>query len=217
VWQTAYFALLMLPAIAVGALANLWRLKSIAVAIFVLSAVLWTVTLPGTTALATWGPVTVTHEALLLALARAVRLWSFLVAGVVFLTVTSVEEFTYGLRGLGLPFRACFAVTFAFRLTPLFLETAEQIANAQRTRGLDLDRSGLFTRARRFLPLLLPVLVSGFRRADNFALALEAKGFSLPGRRTSLLVFAFSWRDALLLFAAAMLIIGAYFSRGFSV
>jgi len=169
------------------------------VTIFLVSTILWTFTLPGATILWQFGPLAVRQEALLEGLARALRLLSFLVAGVTFLTMTSLEEFAYGLRRLGVPYRVGFAVTLAFRLTPLFLEEARLIANAHRARGLELDRGGPLTRLRLFLPLLAPVMVSGFRRADGLAVALEAKGFSLPGRRTSLLHFAITWRDALLL------------------
>jgi len=197
--QALFLLFLLLPAATTGALANLWKLRIIAVTIFLVSTILWTFTLPGATILWQFGPLAVRQEALLEGLARALRLLSFLVAGVTFLTMTSLEEFAYGLRRLGVPYRVGFAVTLAFRLTPLFLEEARLIANAHRARGLELDRGGPLTRLRLFLPLLAPVMVSGFRRADGLAVALEAKGFSLPGRRTSLLHFAITWRDALLL------------------
>jgi len=211
--QGAYLALLLLGAAASRALGSVWRLKGIALAIFLSSLVLWTVTLPGATELWRAGPFALRQEALLLAAARATRLLSFLVVGAIFLTVTSMEAFAYGLRCLGAPYRACFAVTLAFRLAPLFLETAGQVANAQRARGLDLDRGGPLARGRKFLPLLAPILVAGFRRSDGLALALEAKGFSLPGRRTYFAEYPIGWRDALLLCLAILLNIGAYSVR----
>jgi len=210
-FQGAYLALLLVAAAAARAVGNLWRLKGIALAIFFSSLVLWTLTLPGATVLWRAGPLVLRQEALLLAAARATRLLSFLVVGAIFLTATSMEAFAYGLRRLGVPYRACFAVTLAFRLAPLFLETAGQVANAQRARGLELDRGGPIERGRKFLPLLAPIMVAGFRRSDGLALALEAKGFSLPGRRTFLQEYPLGWRDALLLCLAILLNIGAHF------
>lgn len=209
--QAVYLLFLLVPAATSGALVNLWKLRIIAVTIFLVSTILWTLALPGQRVLLEIGPAVVRQEALLDGLARAIRLLSFLVVGVIFLTITSLEEFAYGMRRLGLPYRACFAVTLAFRLTPLFLDEARLIANAHRARGLDLDRGGPVTRLRRFLPLLGPVLVSGFRRADGLAVALEAKGFSLPGRRTSYLRLPLTWRDGLLLGAIVLLNVALMF------
>jgi energy-coupling factor transport system permease protein len=210
-WQGVYFAALLAPAVAARALPNLWRLKGLAAAIFLVSTALWTATLPGRSILWHWGPLTITQEALLFALARATRLLSFLAVGAVFLTITSVEQFAYGLRRLGVPHRASFAATLAFRLAPLFLETTGHIADAQRARGLELDRGGPLTRARRFVPLLAPALVAGFRRADGLAVALEARGFALPDKPTEFLEYPISWRDALLLCVAISANIAAHF------
>ncbi|NLH47528.1 MAG: energy-coupling factor transporter transmembrane protein EcfT [Myxococcales bacterium] len=210
-YQVGYVLLMFLAVLATGALGNLWRLKGIALSIFFVSLALWSLTLPGETLLWRLGPLEVHREALLIGLSRAVRLLSFLMIGVTFLTLTSIEEFTYGLHRLGLPYRACFSVTLSFRLAPLFLEAALQIANAQRTRGLDLDEGNFLARWRRYLPLMMPVVVSGFRRADQLAVALEAKGFSLPGRRVFPAVYSFTWREALLLCGVFLLNIGAYF------
>jgi energy-coupling factor transport system permease protein len=208
-YQAAFLAVVTVPALAAGAAPNLWRLRTIALSIFAVSFLLWTLTLPGQTLLVAAGPLVITQEAALLGLARALRLLSFLVVGIAFLTVTSVEQFSYGLRCLGLPFRVGFSITLAFRLAPLFIDAAEQIANAQRTRGLDLDAGNIFTRGRRYVPLLVPIIVAGFRRADGLAVALEAKGFGLPGRRTYLAARGLGWRDALLLCSVLSLTISA--------
>lgn len=211
VFQLACLLIALLPAMTTGALSNLWRLKALALAIFFVSLILWSLTLPGARVWVTVGPLTVFGDAASVALGRAVRLLTFLVIGVTFLTVTSVEDFTHGLRCLGLPYRAGFAVTLAFRLAPLFLESAEQIANAQRTRGLELDHGPFWSRWRRFVPLMVPMVIAGFRRADGLAVALEAKGFSAPGRRTHLQAYRVTWRDALLLCTIVCLNIGARF------
>ena len=56
------------------------------------------------------------------------------VLGVVFLSSTTVEGFAQGLRALGLPYRAAFAITLAFRLVPTFLESGRTVVEAQRAR-----------------------------------------------------------------------------------
>lgn len=136
---------------------------------------------------------------LLYGITICLRLNCFVLAAIIFLTCTPIEDFTYGLYRMGPPFAVSFALTLAFRLTPLFMETAQAIAMAQQARGLDLDSGGLFQRIRRYVPIIVPVLVSGLRRADQLAVALESKGFGMAGRRTTIMAFRISWRDVALL------------------
>jgi energy-coupling factor transporter transmembrane protein EcfT len=125
------------------------------------------------------------------------------VVSVAFLTCTPIEDIAYGLNRLGMPYVASFALSLAFRLTPLFLQAGQQIALAQRARGLDLDRGGPLRRLRGYLPILVPVLLGGLRRADQLAVALELRGFGRPGKRTALPDYRFTWRDGLALLGVA--------------
>lgn len=135
------------------------------------------------------------------------RLDLMLMAGVVFLTTTRVEAFTWALTRLGVPYRAGFALTLAFRLVPVFLENALTVADAQKCRGWQVDRGGPIRRARRYVPLLVPIFISSLRSADHLSMALESKGFGTPrpvGRRGPRLG-RFGWPDwACLVFLAGL-------------
>jgi len=210
--QSAYLLFLIFAACLGKSIFSLWKLKTIILTIFTVSVLMWSILLPGKTVLYSIGPLVIRQEALLVALARGLRLISLLTTGILFLTTTSVEEFTFGLHRLGLPYRACFSLTLAFRLTPLFVETAKNIVTAQRTRGLEIEIGGPLRRLKSYFPVLIPVIVSGFHRSNALAVALEAKGFGLPDKRTFLLTFSFGWRDALLLCSVFSLIFVYYFS-----
>jgi energy-coupling factor transport system permease protein len=119
-------------------------------------------------------------------------------AAVIFLTVTPTEDFTFALSRLGVPFVMSFALTLAFRLTPLFIETGQTIAMAQKSRGLDLDTGGILKRIRNHVPIVIPVLASGLRRADQLAVALESRGFGKEKKRTLLSEFSVTWRDGIM-------------------
>ncbi|MBU2548561.1 MAG: energy-coupling factor transporter transmembrane protein EcfT [Proteobacteria bacterium] len=191
-------------------LARMWKLMIVLV---VMSVVLWTLFQAGPTRWAAWGPLVVTREGLLYGLTAGLRLDCFIVAAIIFLSSTPIEDFTYALFRLGLPFAPSFALTLAFRLTPLFIETGQTIAMAQKARGLDLDAGGPIKKIRNHAPIIVPVLVSGLRRGDQLAMALESRGFGKTGRRTFLAHFRLGWRDGvlsgvLLLAASAMLIWG---------
>ncbi|MCB9489720.1 MAG: energy-coupling factor transporter transmembrane protein EcfT [Deltaproteobacteria bacterium] len=198
--MAALLAFYLMAAIATGAWRSLLRVKSLIVVFLVMSTGLWTFfkPLPGTPLL-TIGPITATVESLLFGVAMGMRVLSFLALALIFLGTTRVEDIGYGLERLGVPYRLAFALSLSFRLTPLFLESAEQIAAAQKVRGLDLNEGGLVEKARRHVAIVVPVLISALRRADGLALALESKGFGAGHKRTSLVAHPVTRRDGLAL------------------
>jgi energy-coupling factor transport system permease protein len=69
----------------------------------------------------------------------------------------------------------------------VFFDAALAVLQAQRCRGLELARGGLVRRLRRFVPILVPVLIGALRRADRMAMALELRGFNSGRPRTTYL------------------------------
>ena len=199
-----YFGLLLLASLMSGAAHNLRRVGAVMIILFVMSLVLWSLVPRGQTTLLRIGPAPITAESVLYGTTVGLRFNCFVLAAVLFLTCTRIEDFTYGLSRLGVPYVVSFTLSLAFRLTPLFIETGHTIVMAQRARGLDLDSGGLFARLRRYVPIIVPVLVSGLRRADQLAVALESKGFGAGTRRTVLSEYPVTWRDGLL--AAVLLL-----------
>lgn len=123
--------------------------------------------------------------ALAAAVLGGLRLALLTAAGLLFLCFCRVEDLALGLQQAGLPYGAAFAVTLAFRLAPLFLESGSRVIEAQAARGFDPRSGGLLARARHFVPVVVPTLAVGLRRADSLAVALESRGFGRPGRRAS--------------------------------
>ena len=93
----------------------------------------------------------------------------------------------YALGRLGVPHTVGFTLTLAFRLVPVFFDAALAVVAAQRCRGLELHRGGLVQRLRRFVPIIVPVLIGALRRADRMAMALELRGFNSGRPRTTYL------------------------------
>lgn len=212
----AYLTVLFACALRAGAWPNLRRMAVIMGILFVMSVVLWTFFHHGTTLLARFGPVPVYQESVSYGVTVGLRLNCFVLAALIFLTTTPIEDFTNGLHRLGLPFAVSFALSLSFRLTPLFMETGQTILTAQRTRGLDLDSGGPIRRIRRYVPIIVPILVSGLRRSDQLAVALESKGFGHSGKRTVFAEYRVTWRDfgllaVLLLACAAMAVQHRFF------
>jgi energy-coupling factor transport system permease protein len=174
-----------------GALPLVRRFRMLFLLVFVFTLVVWTLFFRGTLA-PSWAGFR-------FGLSTAIRLDTFLATGLLFLATTRVEEVAYALGRLGVPYTAGFTLTLAFRLVPLFFDAAQTIVQAQRCRGLELDRGGLITRLRRFVPVIVPVFIGALRRADRMAMALELRGFNSGRRRTTYLRARASARDAVAL------------------
>ncbi|MCS7283365.1 MAG: energy-coupling factor transporter transmembrane protein EcfT [Anaerolineae bacterium] len=167
-------------AAAAKALPNFWRMRYILALLVIFSTVLWPFFAKGPTVIWSWGRLEVSRESLMYAVAMGLRLASFVGAGLIFLSVTTNEEFTHGLIRLGLPYPVAFAFSTALRLVPTFAGAGATIVQAQISRGLDVESGNIFQRAGKFIPLGVPLFIYAVRHTNMLAMALESKGFS-PG------------------------------------
>ncbi|WP_455256911.1 energy-coupling factor transporter transmembrane component T family protein [Peptoniphilus asaccharolyticus] len=131
----------------------------------------------------TIGVITITEEGLKLAIMMAIRLL-LLVMGTSMLTLaTSPIEMTDGIENLLNPFRKigvpaheiAMMMTIALRFIPTLVEETDKIMKAQMARGADFESGNMMNRARNLVPLLVPLFINSFRRADELATAMEAR------------------------------------------
>ncbi|HEY3315402.1 MAG TPA: energy-coupling factor transporter transmembrane protein EcfT [Bacillota bacterium] len=139
-----------------------------------------------------FGPLTATREGLQSGVTLALRL-ILLIAVTSLLTLTTspvaltdgLERLMKPLGRLGLPaHELAMMMTIALRFIPTLLEEAEKIMKAQMARGADFESGNLVKRARALIPLLVPLFISSFRRADELAMAMEARGYHGGAGRT---------------------------------
>lgn len=204
-WQLPIIVALVTLLIWTGSLRNVYRLRYLFVLIFVMTFLIWTFFYgpDGAPPLLSWGPIMVSRTAPWFGLDMALKLDCFLAAGILFLSVTRIEEFAYALTRLGLPYKVGFTMTMAFRLVPVFVDAAATVVEAQRCRGLDFERGGLGQRIRRYVPVIVPVFMGALRRADQMAMTLDARGFQADRTRTVLEPYTVRWLDVAV--AAAVL------------
>jgi energy-coupling factor transport system permease protein len=88
-------------------------------------------------------------------------------------------------------------MTIALRFIPILIEETERIMKAQIARGADFENGGLMTKAKSLIPLLIPLFVSVFRRADDLAMAMEARCYRSGEGRTKLRQLQFRRGDGL--------------------
>lgn len=128
------------------------------------------------------GPLTATREGLELGLRLVVRLVLLVTTASVLTLTTSPIALTDGIEALLRPLgrrvpahELAMMMSIALRFIPTLAEEAERIMKAQMARGADFSRGGPLQRARSLVPLLVPLFVGAFRRADDLALAMEAR------------------------------------------
>jgi energy-coupling factor transport system permease protein len=188
-----------------ASMTNVWRLRYILFILMAFSTALWPIFISGPTAIFRWGWFYISMESLLYGAAMGMRIAAFLVVGLIFLSTTRIEELTTALIKMKVPYPAAFAVSTAFRLLPTFVGAGTTIVQAQSARGLDLEGGSLLGKMRKFIPLLVPILICAMRSVNLQAMALEAKYFGGKGERTSYLDIRLGPADYGVIFILAFL------------
>lgn len=177
----------VLPAAAAGVLVRLLRmalLLSLPIAISVLVVNLFFYP-AGVDVLFAVGPIRATGEGLGFALETLARLVTISGAITLFYLTTPAGDLVVDLERRGVAPRIAFVANASVQTVPAMVDRAATIVEAQRSRGLDTEGS-LWRRARGLLPLAGPVLLGAIAEVEERTMALEARGFSRPGRRTLL-------------------------------
>ena len=105
----------------------------------------------------------------------------------------------------------------ALRFIPTLIEETDKIISAQKARGADFETGSIFRRAKALIPILVPLFVSAFRRADELATAMECRCYHGGKGRTKMKVLRFALRDYLALLVGAVLLAGVIVLRHFGL
>jgi energy-coupling factor transport system permease protein len=194
-WMLSISILVFIHGLISHSLVNLKRIRYVLIVLSISGVVMWSLFAGGETPFFWVFEV----EALVFSLSRTLLILSMITAGMIFVSTTRNEEFVLGMIKLGLPYRVGFAISTALRLVPTIAASIVTIGQAQRSRGLDLDRGNLLDRIRKNIPLLIPVFVSAIRSANVFGMALESKGFGARPNRTFYLQTAYQKADYVLM------------------
>ena len=172
---------------------------------------------PGTKLISFW-IFTITYEGLKNAIVMMVRL-IFLIIGTSLTTLTTTpNELTDGLEKALSPLKyvkvpvheIAMMMSIALRFIPILIEETDKIMKAQMARGADFERGNLIQKAKNMVPLLVPLFVSAFRRANDLAMAMEARCYRGGEGRTKMKPLHYQKRDrmaylTLLVYLAAVI------------
>lgn len=104
-------------------------------------------------------------------------------------------------------------MSMALRFIPTLIEETDKIMSAQKARGADFETGGLVKRAKALIPILVPLFVSAFRRADDLAVAMESRCYHGGDGRTRMKVLKMEQRDWIALALGLVFVTGIFFIR----
>ena len=129
-----------------------------------------------------------------------------------------MERLLNPLKKIGLPVHEItMMMSMALRFIPTLIEETDKIMSAQKARGADFETGGLVKRARALIPILVPLFVSSFRRADELAVAMESRCYHGGDGRTRMKQLRFAPRDLWALLLGAALLAGVIVLRQFGL
>lgn len=156
--------------------------------------------------------ITVSKQGVYFAVMLAFKIIGMIAGSSLLTYTTSPLELTFAIEQLLTPFKwfklpvheLAMMMTIALRFIPTLIEETDKIMSAQKSRGANLDTGKFIQRVKALIPVLVPLFISSFRRADELALAMECRCYHGGEGRTRLKEMRLSWRDlwATLVFAA---------------
>lgn len=172
-----------------------------------------------------WNFIRITDTGLLNAGFIVARI-TLIVLGASLLTLTTspveladgIESLMYPLKLVKFPVHEfALIMSIALRFIPTLLEETDRIVKAQKARGADFESGNIFKRAKALIPVLIPLLIGSFRRADELADAMDARCYAGSKNRTRYKKMKITYRDILGTLLIAGLIVGVVFLNKFYV
>ena len=171
------------------------------------------------------GPITITTEGIIRAVLMVARIL-MLITGTFLLTyTTSPIALTDGLESLLSPLKKIrvpvhelsMMMCIALRFIPTLIEETDKIMSAQKARGADFETGNLMKRVKALVPILVPLFISAFRRADELATAMECRCYQGGAGRTKMKLLRFHREDVFAFFILSALITGVVLLANFGL
>ncbi len=225
-WGYALLALVLAISVRVSRVKLRSLLRGLKPVLFIIAftAILNLFYTPGRTLVSFW-TLRITYEGMRTAVTMMLRIM-LLIMGTFLLTyTTSPIRLTDGMESLLSPLKRiklpvhelAMMMSISLRFIPTLIEETDKIMSAQKARGADFESGNLFHRAKALIPMLVPLFISAFRRADELATAMECRCYHGGEGRTKLNVLRYEARDYLVLAFFLALAVGIVASEKLGV
>jgi len=150
---------------------------------------------------------------LFIGLGYALRLASMAMITFGLLMTTTQRELILGFIKLKMPYEIGLTLTIALRYIPTLFSLAQTIIDAQRSRGLELEKGSFFSRIKNTVPILIPLIIASIKTAHELSIALESRAFGASKRRTFLYTIKMRRKDYIVLTVVLLLFGLALYAR----
>ncbi|MBE5753646.1 MAG: energy-coupling factor transporter transmembrane protein EcfT [Clostridiales bacterium] len=163
-----------------------------------------------------WAFITVTKEGVYSTIFLGARLFLLVLSSSLLTLTTTPVSLTDGIESLLSPLKKikfpvhelALVMSIALRFIPILTDETARIMNAQKSRGADFESGSLIKKVKAVIPVLIPLLVSSFRRADELGDAMDARCYSGSAVRTKYKKLTYSKRDLLAMIAVTLFLVG---------
>ena len=170
--------------------------------------------------------ITIYSEGIYTAITSVFRIIALIIGTGIFLTYTTtpieltdgIEQLFGFLKKIKIPIHEfAMMMTIALRFIPTLMEETDKIIAAQKARGADFSNGSLIKRAKALIPILVPLFISAFRRADELAVAMECRCYRGGDGRTKLHVLKYRARDFIVMLVFAAFLAGLILMNCFDI
>ncbi len=144
-----------------------------------------------------------------------IRITIMISAFSIFFLTVDPNDLALSLISMKIPYEYSFAISLAFRFVPTIAEEAQNIMDAQQSRGHEFQGKNIFNQIKNLFPLLIPLIILSIKRAFNVAEALESRAFGSDKKRTFYVSISFSTLDYVLVFYFICFLISMIFIKIF--
>jgi len=170
-----------------------------------------------------YGKFSITDKGMYIAIMMIIRIICLIVGSSLLTYTTSPIELTDAIEKIFKPLtiihfpahELAMMITIALRFIPTLIEETEKIISAQKSRGSNLDSGTLTEKAKALIPILVPLFISSFKRADELATAMECRCYHGGDGRTKMKELKYHFRDFVGFIVCAILIAGSIFVNGY--
>ncbi len=160
-----------------------------------------------------YGILCVTREGIFFSVFLIIRLFLLVICSSMLTYTTTPVALTDGIESIFHVHVLALIMSIALRFIPILMDETERIKNAQKARGADFESGNIFKRIKAIVPILIPLILSAFRRADELGDAMDARCYMGGKKRTKYKKLTFSWRDLVAFLTAAALVTGVALLR----
>lgn len=128
----------------------------------------------------------------------------------------AIEEMFHGLKRLKFPIHElALMMSISLRFIPTLMQETDKISKAQASRGVDFRTGPIKDRIKAIVPLLIPLFVSAFKRAEELAMAMEARGYNGGEGRSKLRELKIEKRDIYIIILFVLVVAGLFITRSY--